>query len=209
MVVIWLLIGISVVTAAFFLPGNSVEAWPALNLAGIATLIYLLVLLLYTLRPPIPRKKIVISWILSLAVMVAIGFSWTGMERTTKWQRSQLSKIHTVIVRGIVLAEIPQLLGIVGQYHAQASGKKASLLELFKRKYPETALGANIYKPQSESDSLKVFVSAFSDNEITLIAHFPYAKGRDANYVSYTGRKGSVQEKFILTEKGVHHESEN
>ena len=210
MIVLWLLLGIIAVSVAFFIPSNSTEVWPELNLAGLVTAVYLLVLLLYTLRKPISTKKRVVTWVLAAVVMTSIVLSWTGIERTSKWQRGQLLKIHSVIIRGIACAEVPDtLLDILAQYHNQSRGQRLSIGGIFRKNCPDATVGYNIHKPDGDWDSLKVFVTALSETEVVMTAHHPYSRGRDPSFVSYTGRKGAIQERFILTEKGVRHESDN
>ena len=208
--VVWLLLGSIAVSIAFFIPSNSSEVWPGLNLAGVVTAIYLLALLLFALRKPISTKKRVVSWVLAVVVIISIVVSWIGMERASKWQRENLLTIHSLIIRGIAYSEVPDtLLDILAQYHNQGRGQHLSIGGIFRKNCPDATVGYNIHKPESDWDSLKVFVTALSDTELVMTAHHPYSRGRDPSFVSYTGRTGSVQERFILTEKGVRHESDN
>jgi len=209
MIFIWLLAGCVVVALAFLMPGNSVDPWPPLNAAGIAAAVYLAALFAYTLRPPVPQRRRVITIGLSVVVLAGIAVGWLGIRDTTNYQRRTLLKIHGVIMRGIMQAQTSEYLDVVQRFHAQKAAKKLTLAEVFKQKYPNAAVGNNVYTPCDTWDSLRVFIAAMSDTEITLLMHHPYSRGRDEKFVSYTGRKGSVQEHLILTEKGLRHESDN
>ena len=210
MIFLWMFIGVIVTSAAFFISPASIELWPSLNAAGIIAALYLLALLFYTLRYPIPFKQRIIVGALSLICLVALYFHWTGMERTTLWQQQRLQDIHSVIVRGIIEGECPQkLLPVLEKYYTQEKGKKATLEQLLRQTYPDVRVGSNIHTLFEPNDSTRFFVTAISDSLIIITASHAYAKGRVADFVPYWGRTGSIQEKYILTVKGVSHESDN
>lgn len=217
MVLFWLLVGVVVVSISFFIPGNSAELWPSLNAAGIAAAIYLLALFVYIFRRPISMKGRVIGATLVLIVGTAIVTVWMGLADTTHWQANQLQKIHSVIMRGILQSEVPDsMLVVLQDYHKQGRVKKASLGKLFLQKFPGATLGTNIHPPytmnkppEADRDSLRVFVTLLSDSMVVVTGTHAYSRGRNPDFVSYMGRKGTVQERFILTEKGIRHESDN
>jgi hypothetical protein len=210
MIFLWMVIGVIVTSAAFFISPASVELWPSLNAAGIVATLYLVALLFYTLRHPIPLKQRIIVGVLSLVCLVALFFHWTGTERTTLWQQQRLQDIHSVIARGIIEGECPQkLLPVLEKYYAQGKGKKATLGQLLRQIYPDVRVGSNIHTIYDVSDSARCFVTEISDSLIIITASHAYAKGRVADFVPYWGRTGSIQEKYILTVKGVSHESDN
>jgi hypothetical protein len=202
--------GIILVSLAFVLPGRTVEVWPSLNAAGIAALIYIIALLAYILRNPIPVKHRIIVGVLAFISVIALGAYWTGMRNTTQWQQSRLLEIKSLGVRGIMISDAPiKLLSVLEDYHAQGKTKKLSLAEIFLHKYPQAAIGSNIFTSFGGEDSLRIFVTTLSDSVVVLTASHAYARGRTADFLPYWGRKGTIQERYILTEKGVRHESDN
>ncbi|HLF19847.1 MAG TPA: hypothetical protein VI704_03565, partial [Bacteroidota bacterium] len=167
-------------------------------------------LLVYTLRKPFGRKAQIIVGGVSFLVFVAVAMSWTGMDETSHWQQQTLLRIHEIITRGIMRAEVPDtLLKVLDDYYHQPKGKKATLSEVFRKTYPKVTVGANIHSPQGDWDSLRVFVHSLSDAEVVVVAQHMYSKGKDQIFRNFNGRVGMVQEKFTLTAKGVRHESEN
>ena len=60
MIFLWMLVGVIVTSAAFFISPASVELWPSLNAAGVIAALYVLALVFYTLRHPIPFKHRII-----------------------------------------------------------------------------------------------------------------------------------------------------
>ena len=205
----WMFGGIILVSLAFVLPGRTAEVWPSLNAAGIATLIYIIALLLYTLRNPIPVKHRVIVGLLAFISVIGLSAHWTGMRNTTEWQQNQLLDNKSLVVRGTMISDAPvSLLSVLEEYHAQGMMKKQSLANTFLHKYPLVKIGSNILSSVGE-DSTRIFVTTLSDSAVILTASHAYARGRTADFLPYWGRKGTVQERYILTEEGVRHESDN
>lgn len=211
MIIVWLLVGIVAVSVAFFIPPNSPELWPALNTAAIPVIVYILALAFYTLRSPITRKARIIAWVSIILVGGATYTSWSEMNGLSHYQRNQLMKIHTVIVRGIMHAFIPTpQLDALEVYHKQGLKKKESLAQVFQRLNDGAKIGANIYKPQWAGDTtISITVQSLSENEVVLVGLHSYGRGRKVDFKNYNGRVGMIQEKYTLTEKGITHESEN
>jgi hypothetical protein len=210
MIIIWLLGGIAVVTVAFFIPPNSTELWSSLNAAAVPVILYVLALGFYTLRSPITRKARIIAWVSILLVGGATYTSWSEMNALSHYQHNKLLQIHSVIIRGILLARVPTIqLATLEAYHSQVSKKKETLAQVFQRLNDGVAVGANIYKPESPGDSLSIVVQSLSENQVVLLGLHSYSKGRNPEFKNYSGRTGLVQEKYTLTEKGITHESEN
>jgi hypothetical protein len=210
MIFLWIVMGIAVVTGAFFLPAPSMEIWPSLNAAGIAAAAYLLALILYTLRHPVPLKHRIIVGILSLISMGALFFHWTGMEGTTLWQQQRLLDIQSAVSRGVIRTESPQkLLSVLERYHQQGKNRKAALGQLFLLTFPGAAVGSDIHKRMDERDSVRLWVTTLTDSMIIVTGSHAYLPGRSAGFIPSWGRTGTIQERFILTAKGVSHESDN
>ncbi len=211
MIIVWLLAGIVAVSVAFFVPANSSELWPALSAAAIPVVVYVLALAFYTLRSPITRKARIIAWISVLLVGGATYTSWSEMNALSHYQHNKLLEIHAVINRGIMMYYIPKWqLAALESYYKQGPNKKESLAQVFQRLNNGAKIGANIYKPQWDGDTtISIVVRTMSDNEVVLMGLHSYGKGRKVDFRNYNGRVGLIQEKFILTEKGLTHESEN
>ena len=162
MIIIWLLSGIVVVTLAFFIPPNSPELWPSLNLAVIPVILYILALGFFTLRSPITLKARIIAWVSIALVGMASFFSWSGIDTQSHWQHNQLLKIHSVIIRSILRTYAPQYeLNALNDYYQQGSKKKESLGQIFQRKNNSATVGTNIYKSETPEIALRLSSSRF------------------------------------------------
>jgi hypothetical protein len=210
MIIIWLLSGIAAVTLAFFIPPNSSELWPSLNMAIIPAALYILALGFFTLRSPITLKARIIAWGMIALVGGATYSTWTGMDAQSHWQLNQLRKIYTVITRGILQTFAPTYeLNALEEYHKQGLKKKESLGQIFQRQNTSATVGTNIYKSENPEDSTSIVIKSLSDNEVILLGLHAYSKGRNPDFKNYNGKVGMVQERFTLTEKGIVYESEN
>jgi len=206
----WLFGGIILVSLAFFIPARSVDLWPSLNAGGIAALLFMIAMLGYILRAPIPISHRIVIGVATFLSVAALGAHWMGMLNTTQWQQNRLLSIKAAIVRGTMTSDAPiRLLSVLEDYYAQPKPKKRSLAKVFLQKYPEAKVGSNIYESSVGEDSMRVFVTTLSDSIVVLTGSHAYAKGRADDFVPYWGRKGALQERYILTEKGVRHESDN
>jgi hypothetical protein len=207
---VWIVAGVIVVSLAFLLTPRSTELWPALNVAGIVAAVYLITLLFYVLKKPLSMKLRASVGIVAAVVIGCSAFTWTRMEDQTHWQAAKVMEIRGRIGRGIMLYEMPSpLLKTLEAYHQQGPKKKKTLGDVFRGFYSGAAVGSNIYKPQWEGDRLTIIVETLEPDRIALVSQETYVKGRDPSFRNLDGRIGMVQEKFILTERGITHVSEN
>jgi hypothetical protein len=70
-------------------------------------------------------------------------------------------------------------------------------------------VGANIRKSEWKGDERQVIVTKLEPAVIELLSQETYVKGRDPQFKNHNGQVGMIQEKFILTEKGITYVSEN
>ncbi len=207
---LWIVAGVVMVSATFFLTPQTTELWPAINAAGIAAAVYLIALLGYVLRKPLAMRQRLLVGITGILVIGCTAFTWTRRQEQAHWQADQLMKIRAVIGRGTKIAEMaPPLLKILDAYYQQGVKKSNTLADELKKTYPGAAVGANIYKSKGEWDELTIMVESLEPNRIVLVSQETYVQGRDPEFKNYDGKIGMLQEKFILTERGLTHVSEN
>ncbi len=208
---LWIVGGVIIVSLVFLLTPPSPELWPSLNVAGIAGAVYLVAMTAYALRKPL-RTRLRI-WV-GLAVVVILGlgaFSWTRMQQQTEWQAETLVKIRGVIGRGVMHYDMMSTtdIKILDEFYRQQGAKKESLADIFRRHYQGAAVGLNIHKPDWEGDVRQVIVAKLEPAFIELVSQETYVKGRDPLFKNRNGQFGMIQEKVILTEKGITYVSEN
>jgi hypothetical protein len=212
--ILWLLAGVLLPYAAFYLVGSTNDHWASLNIAGVVSLIFLIVLLVYFMRSPFSIKTRVITWT-AFVLVAAVGvIGWRGMEDLSKYQRRTIMEIRTVITKGILQVELyTPLQKTLATYYGQPGKKKETLGQVFQQLYPGGKVGENIHDVLQADlkvdDSLRVVVTSVSDNEIGLVGYHYFSRGRNKEFKNYNGRFGLVQTKAVLTEKGVRYESEN
>jgi hypothetical protein len=207
---LWIAAGVILVSATFFLTPQTTELWPAINAAGIAATLYFAALMSYVLRKPLAAKWRMIFGIISIVVIGCGAYRWMGTQEQSHWQVDQVMKIRAVIGRGIRIYEMPPtLLKALDLYYRQDTKGAKTLAEVFKQLHPGAADGTNIHKSEGEWDKTTVMVETLEPDRIVLVSQETFVPGRDSSFKNYNGQTGMLQEKFILTEKGLTHVSEN
>ena len=70
-------------------------------------------------------------------------------------------------------------------------------------------MGTNVHKPEWGGDQWQVIVTKLEPAIIELLSQETYVQGRDPQFKNHNGQVGMIQEKVILTEKGIAYASEN
>ncbi len=206
---IWFAVGLVLVTAVYLLTGESLDPWPGLEAATVVGAVYLLALAFYATRKPFPLKSRIGVLLFSVAFIVAAGSFSMKFKETTAWQKSQLLKILGVIQKGILNSQMPgPLMTTLERYHRQPA-KKKTIGQVFREVVPGAAVGKDIYKQENAGDSLRIFVASITDDEVVLIGQATWGKGKTPEFRNFDGKTGLVQERAVLTAKGVSYESQN
>ncbi|MFH0989657.1 MAG: hypothetical protein V1799_06535 [bacterium] len=215
----WMIVGIVLVSIAYFIPADSQELWPNVNLALQIAGLYLLILLIYILQKPI---RLLHGALMCLIVLVVMGFTFFltyRFEDQTKWQAERLHKILGVIKEGIRTVEAPKiLLKTLEAYHRKQMKQQKNLAETFKTLYPTAESGVNLFTKEyfpdyfwfeRTSNPLKIFVQSIEPGTIVLVAMDQFHEGKNSTFNNYDGQSGRVQVRYTLTEKGITHVTEN
>lgn len=206
----WLVVGVTFVTIGFLFGSKEKDLWSSLNTAGVFAGLYLVALIAYALRKPLPLKSRITMGIFSALMLVAIASTWNGQYKQSHWQRETILEIRKVIGHGIMAYEIPDLLlKTLDAYYQEGVKRQEPLDKVFQRLNPRALVGTDIQKEDIGKRQQRIFVQSITDREIILIGQETVAKGKNPQFKNYDGSIGMIQEKFILTEKGIVHESQN
>jgi hypothetical protein len=207
---LWVVGGVIFVSLAFLLTPFSMDLWPSLNAAGIAGVVYLIAMMTYALRKPLEVRVRVGIGIAAIVVLALGAFTWVRMQNQTEWQAQTLVMIRGVIGRGTMLYDMKEAsLKTLDEFYQQRGAKKESLADVFCKEHAGAAVGANVHKPEWERDQRQVIVTKLEPTMIELLSQETYVKGRDPQFKNHNGQVGMIQEKVILTEKGITYVSEN
>ena len=206
----WLLVGIAAVTAAFFYPPNSAELWPSLNSAGIAAAAYLVVFLLFTIRAPFRlRTRILILWS-AFVVLGCIAANWILAERQGIRERASLSSVKSATARQTILSEIPDsLLLVLQKYYAQDSSARSPIGSIFRQTYSPAGEKSELFQSPVRDTAILYSLAVMTDTQVVVVAEGRYARGMDSLFTNAGGGKGGIQERYVLTVRGVHRETQN
>jgi len=207
---LWIVGGVIIVTLVFLLTPSSMDLWPSLNAAGIAGVVYLIAMMTYALRKPMEMR--VRAWIGIAAIFVLVlgGFTWVRMQQESEFHAETLIKVRGIIGRGIMLYGLREPpVKTLDEFYRQRGSRKESLADIFRKQNSGAAVGTNIHKPEWEGDQSQVIVAKLEPAMIELLSQETYVKGRDPQFKNHNGQVGMIQEKVILTEKGITYVSEN
>ncbi len=207
---LWIVVGVVVVSAAFLIAPRSAELWTAINYGGVAAVLYLIALLTFALRKPLALKHRLWMGIGAVIVIGLASFTWVRMENQVHWQAETLMRIRGVIGRGVMKHEMSNaMLKTLDEFYKDGPNGKEALSDVFRRQNPGVAVGSNIHKPNWEGDPLQVVVTRLDPGIVEIISQETFVPGRDPRFRNRNGQSGMIQEKFVLTNRGITHVSEN
>lgn len=211
-IILWIIVGVALCSALFFLQPAGEDLWPQANAAGIAVLIYLVSLGIYTLRKPIPRTMAFLIALMFLIGGTSVALTWRTQQRMSQYQRKQLvlisQKIHEGWMRAI---SHDTLMTAFRSYHGGVSGEPRSMAAAFTEKFPSAVPGGRVrLKRLGESDDSTFFhVNELSDSSVVLTGRVSYVHGRNPDFVNIDGRRGMIQLRATMTPKGIEYDKEN
>jgi hypothetical protein len=207
---LWIVGGILLVTIACYLPPSSTEVWPVLHSGGLAAMAYLLTLVFYIVRKPVSGKARILAIICVAITIAALSYSSLQLRSNAHWQAEQLIRIRAIIGRGVMRTKTPpMLLKTLQAFYNQEQASHENLAQIFQKLNGPVTIGANINTPYYDGDSMKVIVQTLDPDRVVLVSQETYIKGYDQDFKNCNGQEGMVQEKCILTAKGITYESEN
>jgi hypothetical protein len=208
---VWLVSGIVFVSVAFFIPSPSMELWPQFYAAGIAAIMYLIALLIYAVRKPVSMKArviaiacfvIILGTIISLSIIADVRTQRQAQFMIKSWSMNERHKMINIMTQSF--------LKTLQVFHQQGSVKKETLAQVFQKLNDNASVGSNINKkPDYKGDSLKTYIQVLKPDRVELVSQEVYYKGRNQQFINYNGQKGMIQERCILTARGITYESEN
>lgn len=208
MALLWLLVGLVAVSGTYLLFGDAVDPWPGLQWAERAAVLYFLVLVMYAIRPPFPKRARIVAMLLAVLFAGSALFFSTSFEKTTRWQKTQLLTILDMIHNGILTSEMPQpLLATLESYHKQRARK--TIGQVFRDLVPGATVGTDIHQREYDADSLHIYLAALTDDKVVLVGQPSWGSGKDPSFKNFDGKTGLQQHRASLTAKGVTYESDN
>jgi hypothetical protein len=206
---LWLASGMVSVAAAFAWSYDPVDPWPALNSAGIVGLVYALALMIRAVRLPVSRTARLTILVCVLVAGAGGVFWWRAMESAVRSQQTMLGELRVITGRSILNGIGWEKAAVVwNAYRAQPEQAKRSVGAVYEKLYPEQGRGSRFPLTYSGSFAL-LFVAEHTDNCVVFVASDSVAHGKDPEFRGYHGLRGRIQERFVITSRGVDHVEEN
>jgi hypothetical protein len=202
----WTLTGILIVSVAFIV-GLKGGLWTAIDAAGIVAGLYLIVLTLSVVRKPLSWRARLWAYVVVAFGLGAVAFLWYRSQVSIGQQAALRRLQYTEQTRGNMVSTMTERLRqtLKDYYHRERNGQE-TLREIFVRQNPALKEG--------EKENLE-FIGQWSlvigqqaTDSVVLVAQADY-KGRRPDFKNQDGAAGFVQEKVILTRKGIVRVSEN
>lgn len=215
---IWLLTGIILVSAAFFIIPHS-QPWISLNAAGGVAGLYLIALLLYVARKPLRLFLRIVVVLIGLIVLGVAAYSWIRSQSYVRQQREDLILLGTTSVRGSLFSGMSvQLLHTLRQFYEAKGKQKPTLSKVLADRFGPVTEGQIIPPPRNapinDINSYifrrnRVYLHTLRADTIVFVAIGQDYRGRESGFKNFDGNTGRIQEKMTLTPRGISHESEN
>ena len=206
----WMIGGVLLTTAAFFIPEQSGSIWPSLAAASVAAAVYLVVFLAVWVRKfsSPQKKKVVVVTCTVLLVFSGISavISYEGGVR----QQRTLDEIKRTIEQGISYSYIHKPL--IKTFAAYYNGSQEGLGTLFVSRYDSLITEERLFQfgRRSDGDSpLLLHVAKTTADSVVIVAESKQVGGRANNFDNFSGARGKYQVRGILTSKGVDYERQN
>jgi hypothetical protein len=144
----------------------------------------------------------VLGSIISISIMSDVRTQRQAQYMSTSWSILERYKMINIMTK--------PFLKTLQIFHQQVPEKKESLAQIFQRLNDNASEGSNINKkPDFKGDSLKTYILVLHPDRVELVSQEVFYKGRNPQFNNYNGQKGMIQERCILTARGITYESEN
>lgn len=207
---IWILTGVILVCAAFFIAHSS-DPWFGFNAAGAVAALYLIALVFYIARKPLrilPRITLVVLVFIALG---ATAYTWINTQRIAREQKESRRLQGIASMRGNLYFTISQeLLKTLEEYYSVDKKPGETLKTAFLRRHgpakgeEQLTSGGKVWLQYTF-----VHLRTLEADSIVLVGVASYHAGRDPGFKNLDGMRGGIQEQLTLTRKGVVHESQN
>jgi hypothetical protein len=202
----WILTGILIVSAAFIV-GSKGGLWTAIDSAGIVAGVYLIVLTLYVVRKPLRWRTRFSAYLVVGFGLGAVAFLWYRSQATTGQQAALRRLQYAEQTRGnMVSIMTDRLRQTLQEYYRRQPRAQETLCEIFVRQNPALSEGKKEDLAYIGRWSLEMQPQA--PDSLVLVAQANY-NGKNPDFKNQDGTVGRVQEKAILTRKGIVRVSEN
>jgi hypothetical protein len=202
----WILTGVLIVSAAFIV-GSKGGLWTAIDAAGIVTGLYLIALTFYVVRKPLRWRTRISAYLVVGFGLGVVAFLWYRSQVTAGQQVTVRRQQYAEQTRGNMVSTMTERLRqSLQEYYRREHKAQETLREIVVRQNPALKEGKKEYLDFIGRWSLEMQTPAA--DSIVLVAQADYS-GRNQDFKNQDGTVGRVQEKTILTRKGIVRVSEN
>lgn len=202
----WILTGVLIVSAAFII-GSKSGLWTAIDAAGIVVGLYLIALTLYAVRKPLRWRTRLSAYLVVGFGLGAVTFLWYRSQATTGQQASLRRAQYAEQTRGNMVSTMTERLRqTLQEYYRREPKAEETLREIFVRQNPMLKEGKK--EDLAFIGRWSLVIQPQAADSVVLVAQADF-NGRSPDFKNQDGIAGRIQEKAILTRKGIVRVSEN
>jgi hypothetical protein len=204
----WILAGVLFVSVAFIIGAMS-GLVTAVRVGGIAAAVYLIALTVFVVRKPLRWRTRIGAYLVVGLSLGTIAFSWYQTQHTVA-QRTAIQLEETAErTRGAAIGHMSRLFQRTLEEYYQGNARlKETLSDVFFRQYPAFKDSDPDRPFNIGGSNIRRFLVSDAPDSLVLVVQAA-VKGRSPDFRNRDGTMGCVQEKMILTTKGMIHVSEN
>ena len=208
----WVIAVSILVSVAFFITfWQTVDLWTAGNVAAGLSFLYLVFLLLRTVRLIESKRWRRLSAVIAAVVLTGLVLSWSASYVGSHFSYDVLHTVRKSINHGIMVDELhTRAFEAFAEFHRQPEPRPMSLGEIFRQRNPPLAPNSSLLDTgEVANDGLRVHLAFLSDTSIILIGQSTSTDGEDPTFPNFDGHIGMTQDRLILTPKGISFEIQN
>lgn len=210
--VYWVIGGVIVTIAVFFISDPSGDIWSSVWAISIAAFLYLMVFSWVWLKQIKSRKKKA-----GIAIVLGLLLVSTGIYAYFSYKSSQRAKVLmpknrlNFEKRGAQMSVMVPLLSTLRSYYNEGDKgiEDGSLHSLFINKYDSLLSEDNKFQHAFYSVSINLYLDVAGPDSLILVGQSEMVGGQDLEFQNYDESTGKFQVRGILTPNGIQYERQN
>lgn len=209
--IIWLITGVLAAGGAFVAFYEPIDLWNSVYATGVVSFVYLIALLVSTMRSPFSYKTRVAVYVVFALFVFSQVELWQWEERKghqlVKWWEDGLPAIS----EGAAYYETQKnIIPILSKYHSSQQRTKQTIDKVFLDIYPHARIGKSFRIPEHISDTLRsLYLVELSPHRIVVRGLDRWGRGRFADFKNVDGEIGKTQYRIEVDESGFALKFEN
>ena len=187
----------------------------AINAGGAMALVYLIILLIRTVRPPFPKMLRFLVIVVALVSLGCVATSWVTQFYQSHWQRATLITIRGAISYGAMHEVLSaRTMNTLEAYYDPNRPRSEKFAQVFRRVNSRPTATSNILDTIYADEGKQkigqlIYMEFVSDSEVVLVGRDELARSQDSIGQALKLDIGKPLVRFHISAKGARYELEN